>query len=448
MPDDLITALRRELHEAVSDDPADLEALSSNFGGSVRSLARVIVRASAVSMLVRAIRIAADHHVPITIRGAGHSGGDQALSQRGLLLVNECSAPEIKLSDDLVEVPTGASWAVVELRLNAAGRSIPVLTAEPRVTVGGTLAVGGYGEASVSSGGQVDLVQRVLLVRPDGSMSWCSSEENAELFRFSLASLGQLGVLATAVLRTVPYQRYTRLTFNHHHSLGSLLDSLRWLGDGVGAGPDFFFAQHHAARFISAYGVRVESPRSRGSFDIPASVYRNATSSEHVVAIDWPLRDIHDPQESDPAYRVWGNYVFDIDDAYSFARSFLAEAITGQTYAKYEGEVLVLAMRRPRLRPTRFPFEPVVPKSTNACLGFGIYLFVPYGDAQGLTAARSLQQHALDTCVALGGRPYLADAPRLTPTMRYTLYGAEYKRFLALRSQLDRHALFNRSSSL
>jgi len=260
MRDDLIAALRRELHEAVSDDPTDLEAFSFNFGGSISSLARVIVRASAPSKLARAIRVAADHHVPITIRGVG----EQALSRGGLLLVNECSAPEIKLlSDDLVEVPTGASWAVVERQLNAAGRSMPVLTAEPRVTVGGTLAVGGYGEGSVSSGGHVDLVQRVLLIWPDGSMSWCSSEENAEMFRFSLASLGQLGLLARAVLRTIPYWRYTRLTFNHHHSLSSLLDSFRWLGDDMEDGPDFFFAQHRAARFISAYGVRAITTQPR-----------------------------------------------------------------------------------------------------------------------------------------------------------------------------------------
>ena len=145
---------------------------------------------------------------------------------------------------------------------------------------------------------------------------------------------------------------------------------------------------------------------------------------------------------------MWGDYVFDLDDAYGFASSFLAEAIASHTYAKYEEKVLVLAMRRPQLPPTRFPFEPIIPKSKNACLGFGIYLSVPYGDAPGLDAARSLQQHALETCVALGGRPYLACAPRLTPSMRHTLYGAEYKRFLALRNQFDPRALFNRSSVL
>jgi FAD/FMN-containing dehydrogenase len=105
-------------------------------------------------------------------------------------------------------------------------------------------------------------------------------------------------------------------------------------------------------------------------------------------------------------------------------------------------------MRRPQLRPIRFPFEPVVPKCTSACLGFGIYLTVPHDDALGLEAALSLQRRALETCLALNGRPYLAGSPCLTPSMRHTLYGAEYRRFLALRSKLDPRGLFNRTSSL
>jgi FAD/FMN-containing dehydrogenase len=73
---------------------------------------------------------------------------------------------------------------------------------------------------------------------------------------------------------------------------------------------------------------------------------------------------------------------------------------------------------------------------------------VPYDDAIGLEAARSLQWRALETCLALNGRPYLAGSLCLTPPMRRCLYGAEYERFLALRSQMDPRGLFNRTDRL
>ena len=170
---------------------------------------------------------------PFALRGAGHSCGGQTVTEDTLVLNEPGSEAPVLGDDGLVDVPSGCRWRQVERHLNARGRSIPVLADYLDLSVGGTLSVGGYGAESIQHGAQVDHVEQLRLVTPDGSARWCSPSQDAELFSFALAGLGQVGAIARATIRTVPHHRFTTLLTSRHPDLKTLIGSMQWLADGA-----------------------------------------------------------------------------------------------------------------------------------------------------------------------------------------------------------------------
>jgi cytokinin dehydrogenase len=76
------------------------------------------------------------------------------------------------------------------------------------LTVGGTLSVGGSGEMGYRFGTQVDQVVELDVVTGAGELLTCSPELNSELFKMTLAGLGQCGIIVRARLRLVPAPKY------------------------------------------------------------------------------------------------------------------------------------------------------------------------------------------------------------------------------------------------
>ena len=85
--------------------------------------------------------------------------------------------------------------------LRAQGRRPITLIADLDATVGGTLAVGGFGDASHLDGPCIDHVTALLVIRPDGERVRAGRDD--ELARFTLGGRGQLGAIAEATLRTI-----------------------------------------------------------------------------------------------------------------------------------------------------------------------------------------------------------------------------------------------------
>jgi cytokinin dehydrogenase len=84
------------------------------------------------------------------------------------------------------------------------GYTPPVLTDYLRLTVGGTLSVGGVSGTSWRYGAQVDNVEELTVVTGAGKTVKCSESENRSLFEAVLAGQGQCGVMVGARLRLVP----------------------------------------------------------------------------------------------------------------------------------------------------------------------------------------------------------------------------------------------------
>ena len=102
-----------------------------------------------------------------------------------------------------------------------------------RLSVGGTLVVGGVGGTTSRFGVQSDNVIAMDVVTGKGEKVTCSASRNADLFDAVRAGLGQVGVITRATLRLVPAPRQVRRFLLFYPDLRTMLKDARLLaGDG------------------------------------------------------------------------------------------------------------------------------------------------------------------------------------------------------------------------
>ncbi|MFY1622033.1 geranylgeranylglyceryl/heptaprenylglyceryl phosphate synthase [Micromonospora sp. WMMD735] len=435
VPPALAAALQRGLRRPVRSDPAGRAAYATNVGRLHHLLPAVVTPVTSAEEVAHVLRTTRAAGTPVAVRGSGHSFGRQGLSDGGVLIVGEPGDPAVRVLDDgTAEVSARAPWYAAELALNAQGRSIPVLTNHLTVSIGGTLSVGGYGEGTITHGGQVDLVERFRLVLPDGQPRWCSPTESPELFRYGIGALGTLGVLDRVVLRTVEHQRHTTIATQRHPSLTALVAEVGWLAQEQRSPVDLFSAQHYEGGFVATYGMRGGGPLPQ----------RLAGRAETRVEADWPLRSMRESRRNpaDPSVHfIWADYCLSLPAAAEFARFLDVEILAGTGYREGGGRLLMLGVHRPEQRPG-VPFTPAA-GLRGLALGFGLYFSVPRGDRPAVDLVQGLHRRVLAQCLALGGRPYLAGWYDLTEADLQSMYGDDLTTLRRLRRELDPQGLFN-----
>jgi FAD/FMN-containing dehydrogenase len=444
-PGGIAAAIREGVDAPVETSPEARHAYSTNFGGVFEQTPAVVVRAASEADVVHTLRVCREAGVPVSVRGSGHSFANQGLSGGGVLIVNAADTASFKLHENGdAEVTTRTLWRELELALNRLGRAVPVLTNHLSVTVGGTLSVGGYGEGTVAGRGQIDLVRGLRLIRPDGRALWCSPEENAELFGYALASLGQAGFVEAVVLRTRPYRRRAHVFIQQFADLPALIASASWMARGP-APLDFFSGQHYEGAFYATYGLLAEEGAEGEAALAELGAALAGHETKRVEFDDWPLRSVGAERRNKwdaDSYFVWSDYVVDVAHAGRMA-AFLSERVVARpAYARGNGRVLLLAMRRPEGKHY-FPFEPITPTMKELVFGFGLYFRVPKSRAGALRDVQRLERETLERCLELGGRPYLAGWYDWDEGLKRQIYGASLDTLRRIRAEADPANLFN-----
>lgn len=414
-----------------------VERYTLDFGRYIQKFPAVVVKALCEEDVVHALRVARAYDLPVTIRGGGHSCRGQSLSQGGVLIVNFRDMAQIKLEKgtEEVELDARSSWYRVELALNQQGRSVPALANYPDLSVGGTLSVGGYGTRSLAYGGQVDHVKKLRLVLPDGTALWCSSDDHQELFQYSLAGLGQVGVIEKVIMNTVPYDPLTVVYDQSPKSISKLLSSLEWLAGWRGSVPHHFCANVIQNKIMISYGtdlLKMNTSKNPLAGQKPM-LTRDYIFRQFATQVDW-LSGFK------KHFRLWGDYIFNFDGFCSFMK-WIDRGIKNGSLSESLECIYMLVVRRPQNK-TAFPFEAGSIRAP-ILFGAGLYYMVPQNNAQKLKAARENHRRLLDRCVDLGGLPYLFGCQELDESMRQSLYGKSYQRLLELRAKLDPKGLFN-----
>lgn len=443
----LIEQIRNGVQGEVCDGNA-APFYARDFGRQRYVLPQVVVKATCEADIRHCLQVANARRIPITIRGGGHSSNGQSLCENGILIVNLTERAQYKLLDnDRVEVSARTSWGHLERELNHHGRAFPVHTDYLNLSVGGTLSVGGIGVRSLVHGLQIDQVEKLRVILPDGSVRWCSPEENADLFRFSLAGLGQVGIIETAVLRTTPYRKQSRIYMYGHRNLTALAESISWIQAMKRPLPDFFHAVRMHGQVTSVFGLDNDDksqerwqPEVYPEFLLGAQPIADFPFWSHAIQEQWL-------QEQPNHMRLWSDYFFDFEGFAGFV-AYLDTLVRDRTFSPYIWALYVLVIRSTETN-SKFPFSPAAFQTAQPFVySVGVYCAVPETDMEGKAVVQDVCARTQEKAFALHGRPYLHGSYHLNNESLLTQYGREYETFLALKNQVDPNNLLNRNSPL
>lgn len=188
------------------------EMYSRDYGNIVRVTPRAVARPEGPEDVQALVAFARARGSRVVARGHACSGYGQALSDQ--IVLDSGALTSFSVAEEgVVAVGGGTRWGALQERLITMGLSSRVLTDGSEHTVGGTLSVGGYGQRSTLLGGQIDQVVALDIVTGAGDRVRATPDgPHADLFGFTLAGLGQLGVIVGADLRVEPLRAYSILS--------------------------------------------------------------------------------------------------------------------------------------------------------------------------------------------------------------------------------------------
>jgi FAD/FMN-containing dehydrogenase len=189
-------------------DDASRKAVSEDKGSYIHRSPIAVLRPKSVDDVSRMVTYANKHGLKIAMRGQGHSLYGQALVEGGIVIDSSTLSALRWKRNDVLDAQPGARWGEVAKETLARGLTPVVMPDSMLLTVGGTLSVGGIGETSYRDGAQVDHVLELNVVTGAGELVTCSPDQNSELFRMTLAGLGQCGLIVQARLPLVPAPKY------------------------------------------------------------------------------------------------------------------------------------------------------------------------------------------------------------------------------------------------
>lgn len=169
-----------------------------------------IVKPRTEADIRNALAEARKHGLSVSIAGARHSQGGQAMRDKALFLdMTEFKGARFDPATQAVTVRTGSSWLDLQMYLDKLGRAVKVKQASSPFTVGGSISVNCHGEdPRFGTIGSTVRSMRVMLA--DGSLQRCSRTENPELFKHVLGGYGLFGIVLDAELDTCENRLYSQ----------------------------------------------------------------------------------------------------------------------------------------------------------------------------------------------------------------------------------------------
>ena len=205
---------------------------------------------------------------PVLAYGQGRSYGDCCLNDGGILLDTAplCRFLGFDETSGVLRCEAGATFAEILDLVVPRGWFLPVVPGTKWVSVGGAIANDVHGKNHHRAGTFGCYVRRFELLRSNGERFACSENENAELFRATIAGLGLTGLLLWAEIQLKrvpgPWIRMERIRFESldeffEISAGSDRDfeyTVAWLdcaAPGPRLGRGIFLRGNHAEDFAA-----------------------------------------------------------------------------------------------------------------------------------------------------------------------------------------------------
>lgn len=217
------------LDGTLTTDPASLDAAADDFGHIIHRTPVAVLRPGSVEDIVKVVRFAREHNIRIAGRGKGHTAFGQSQADAGIVIDMTTLNQIHSVEQDRAVVDAGVVWRDLLLATIPAGSTPPVLTDYTRLTVGGTLSVGGVSGRSYIHGAQVDNVLELQVVTGEGQLVTCSGSSNRQLFETTLAGLGLCAIIVRATIRLIPARERAQTQRFFYPDAAAMLADLRFL---------------------------------------------------------------------------------------------------------------------------------------------------------------------------------------------------------------------------
>ncbi len=144
--------------------------------------------------------------LPLTVRGGGYSYSAASFAADRPVLDLRAFNRVLRFAPEAgeVEVEAGLTLGALLQFLTPRGFWCPVIPGYPAITVGGCIAADVHGKSHSLHGNFRKWTKQIALAGLGPGLTFCSREQNAELFELSCGGLGLTGPIVRATLRIVP----------------------------------------------------------------------------------------------------------------------------------------------------------------------------------------------------------------------------------------------------
>jgi len=139
--------------------------------------------------------------------------------------INLVDIVKIDTSKKTVKCEPLVTMGQLSRTLNSLGWTIPILPELDDLTVGGLVMGTGIETSSHKHGLFQHICKSFELVMADGSVTYCSEDQNSDLFHSVPWSYGTLGFLVSAEIQIIPCKRFIKLDYYPTYSLDQTIDT-------------------------------------------------------------------------------------------------------------------------------------------------------------------------------------------------------------------------------
>ncbi|PZG21689.1 FAD-binding oxidoreductase [Spongiactinospora gelatinilytica] len=199
---DAIAALRGRIPgERVLVDGPEYATVTALWNGAIRRRPAVVVRCAEVTDVQAGVRVAREHGLPLSVRGAGHDWAGRALADGGLTL-DLTGLRKVRIDAERRRADIGGGATANDL-LGAAEPFGLVAASGTIGSVGmvGLTLGGGYGPLAGRAGMAADNLLGAEVVLADGSLVRVDAESEPDLLWALRGGGGNFGVVTSATIR-------------------------------------------------------------------------------------------------------------------------------------------------------------------------------------------------------------------------------------------------------
>ena len=166
--------------------------------------------------------------------GCGHSPSDLTCTSSWMVnLDNYKNILSVDLRTKIVVMQAGIRLRQLNIELKENGLAMPILGSIDEQSIAGAICTGTHG-SSIKHGPISESVLGLKLLLSNGRTVSCSAEQNTELFRAALLSLGALGIIVEVTIKTVP-----AFNISWHQKVFTLDDILKDWRNGLWTEAEF-----------------------------------------------------------------------------------------------------------------------------------------------------------------------------------------------------------------